>query len=394
VRAGNQFPSDKLRVLSQQPSKRCVYFTAGLLQPVTSILDPAKGQSISLPRRESVNVLLGLLALRPSLNLAPYLRLHLGAGCTLQPGLQRPAGKTSSRFSDLSAVHKRLAGGSKASKSIRAQFAMVHSHVLIAQEQITIARGVACCWSSARIDCTATCMDGVHAVVQKNAGNAIITATLLLLLPWTAFSLMLCLFVFAFKDFGPLIWGLIACSELLALLVLGLGSARRQQAQVLLGCLVIASILAAIPAGEYIESTFMDEYWRLGYGAVYEGVSPLSPGASYLDASFMAFDKTAYIDVSKGLGFIKGGASVLRRAGRASRAFNVSFWVTGIDCCARRGSFACLGSQDAAGGSGVVLSDSDGIFTRAARMAQSVNGFGILPDAQILLLVWTHVATS
>ncbi|CAE7330624.1 unnamed protein product, partial [Symbiodinium necroappetens] len=185
-----------------------------------------------------------------------------------------------------------------------------------------------------------------------NAGNAIITATLLLLLlPWTAFSLTLCLFVFAFKDFGPLIWGLIACSELLALLVLGLGSARRQQAQVLLGCLVIASILAAIPAGEYIESTFMDEYWRLGYGAVYEGVSPLSPGASYLDASFMAFDKTAYIDAR---------------------------------------SFACLGSQDAAGGSGVVLSDSDGIFTRAARMAQSVNGFGILPDAQILLLVWMH----
>ncbi|CAE6935685.1 unnamed protein product [Symbiodinium sp. CCMP2592] len=233
-------------------------------------------------------------------------------------------------------------------------------------------------------------MNGVHAAVQKNAGTAVITATLLLLLPWIAFSLTLCLFVFAFKEFGPLIWGLIACSQLLALLVLGLGSARRQQAQVLLGCLVIASILAAIPAGEYIESTFMDEYWRLGYGAVYEGVSPLSPGASYLDASFMAFDKTAYIDVSRALGFMKGGhlycvAPVLSRASRAS---NVSFWVTGIDCCARRGSFACLGSQDAAGGSGVVLSDGDGIFTRAARMAQSVNGYGILPDSQILLLVW------
>ena len=28
-----------------------------------------------------------------------------------------------------------------------------------------------------------------------------------------------------------------------------------------------------------------------------------------------------------------------------------------------------------------------------AGMAQSVNGYGILPDSQILLLVWTHVAT-
>ncbi|CAE7385814.1 unnamed protein product [Symbiodinium natans] len=91
----------------------------------------------------------------------------------------------------------------------------------------------------------------------------------------------------------------------LALLVLGLGAARRQQAQVLLGCLVIASIMAAIPIGEYIESSFMDEYWRLGYGAVYEGVDPLSPGASFLDASFMSFDNTAFIDVSKGVGFMK-----------------------------------------------------------------------------------------
>ena len=97
-------------------------------------------------------------------------------------------------------------------------------------------------------------------------------------------------------------------------------------------------------------SSFMDEYWRLGlvsqnlsracvvgharqtfrilscrYGAVYEGVDPLSPGArtraafvctiaaalvrapfclrawlsgaSFLDASFMSFDNTAFIDV-------------------------------------------------------------------------------------------------
>ncbi|CAE7689393.1 unnamed protein product, partial [Symbiodinium pilosum] len=209
------------------------------------------------------------------------------------------------------------------------------------------------------------------------------------------FSFTLALFVFAFKEFGALVWGLIASSALLALLLLGLGAARRQQAQVLLGCLVIASIMAAIPAGEYIESTFMDEYWRLGYGAAYEGVSPLAPGQSYLDASFMAFDRTAFIDVSKGLGFMKGGHlyCVAPVVSRTTRASNASFWVTGVDCCARRGSFSCLGSQDAARGSGIVLSDSDGIFTKAARMAQSVHGFDILPESQILLLVWMREPT-
>ncbi|CAJ1363996.1 unnamed protein product [Effrenium voratum] len=242
----------------------------------------------------------------------------------------------------------------------------------------------------------------------------------LIFMSWLSFAFTILLFAFATQEVGSLVWALWGGGILLAVLVLSMGWARRLTAQMLLGYFLLAGLLAAVPVGDYVAESFMEEFWRLKGGASYT-LRASDPGASFLDATQLEFD-TAFIDATKSIGFMKAGhlhcvAPVLSE----SKQRRASFWVVGVDCCGKRGEFACLGSQEAAR-SGIVLNDRDGIYTKAARawpempyrrpdrfhsrdcgpqrperaeiggalggMAQSVHGLEILDSTDILLLGW------
>eukprot|EP00931_Biecheleriopsis_adriatica_P123574 TRINITY_DN9862_c3_g1_i1.p1 TRINITY_DN9862_c3_g1~~TRINITY_DN9862_c3_g1_i1.p1 ORF type:complete len:315 (+),score=61.22 TRINITY_DN9862_c3_g1_i1:67-1011(+) len=210
----------------------------------------------------------------------------------------------------------------------------------------------------------------------------------LAILPWLAFSFVLSLFVFAFEEYGPLVWGLVFFTAMLGLLAVALGMTGRRTAHFVLGCFLIASVMAAIPLGMYIESGFMDEYWRLQFGASYDHLQPQESGASYLDATTLQFGKSAFLDVKRALGFMKGGhlVCVAPVYGKGMTS-SPHFWATGWGCCEPRGSFNCPGYKEELQ-AGVVVDDSSGIFKKAVRMAQSVHGLEVLPKSHVVLLSW------
>lgn len=204
---------------------------------------------------------------------------------------------------------------------------------------------------------------------------------------WVTFSLTVSLFALA-QEIGPVVWAVWCSALLLGVFVLSMAWARRMQAQRLLGYFLLAALLLAVPFGESVAESFTDEFFRLKGGATYR-LAASTPGASVLDATMLHFEHDDYVNVSKGVGFQKAKhlycvAPVLSQ--KDQRA--VSFWVVGYDCCDKRGAFHCLGAQDITIRAGVVLRDRSGVFTQAARMAQSVHDLQILTKHEILLLAW------
>lgn len=218
-------------------------------------------------------------------------------------------------------------------------------------------------------------------------------------MPWLVFSLIVCLYAFAYGDFGPLVWALVAASALLALLFISMGGASGKVAQLALGFLVLTSVGVAVPVGLFVESTYMEEYWRLDSGAEYSHVNPAVPGASYGDASALVFEKGSFVDTEHSLGFMRLGkvfcvAPVLGPgvpgAGAAAAA---QYWAAGTNCCNHRGAFVCNDVEDPIAHSGVVASDVDGSYWTAVRMASAVYELPT-PTSTPVFLRWTSDTTK
>ncbi|CAK8989425.1 Pentatricopeptide repeat-containing protein At5g02860 [Durusdinium trenchii] len=204
---------------------------------------------------------------------------------------------------------------------------------------------------------------------------------------WLTFSLTMLLFAFG-EEIGHTIWAVWLSALLLAIFVLSMAWARRMPGQMLLGYFLLAALLLAVPFGESVAESFMDEFFRLRGGAAYR-LKASTAGASVLDATVLHFEKGDFVNASKSIGFKKAGhlycvAPLLSRRNQE----NVSFWLSGMDCCDHRGGFYCHSAQEPNARSGIVLADRDGTFVKAARMAQSVHQLPVLKKYEILVLGW------
>eukprot|EP00933_Yihiella_yeosuensis_P080549 TRINITY_DN9399_c1_g2_i6.p1 TRINITY_DN9399_c1_g2~~TRINITY_DN9399_c1_g2_i6.p1 ORF type:complete len:300 (+),score=44.86 TRINITY_DN9399_c1_g2_i6:126-1025(+) len=212
------------------------------------------------------------------------------------------------------------------------------------------------------------------------------------LLPWLVFTLTICLFVYAFKDFEPLVWGLSASSLFLSLLLVVLAYSAQRPVQVSLGWFLFISVLAAVPIGVMIESQFMKEYWRIQSGASYRQVSAREPSHTFRDASVIEFDETATVDVNRSLGFKKGGSyfcvAPVYSGGKAFPS-KPQFWAAGMDCCDARRGFTCAEAGISTAKTGLVIDDSPKLYMKAAKMAHSVYGLGPVEGSPIFML-WTE----
>jgi len=216
----------------------------------------------------------------------------------------------------------------------------------------------------------------------------------IVLLPWMVFSLVVSLFAFAYQEFAPLVWALVAASALLGLLFVSMGGASGRAAQLALGFLILSSVGLGVPVGVYIQSTYTAEYYRIDGGAAYQKVSPAAPGASYADASVVEFDPGATVGVQQSLGYMKMGtvycvAPILGPGAAASP----SFWAAGVNCCSQRGGFSCGGQGGAEIRNGVRLDDGAGNFADAARMASAGRGGEADPGGRVFLR-WTADAAA
>mmetsp|Transcript_86794 Transcript_86794/g.273932 ORF Transcript_86794/g.273932 Transcript_86794/m.273932 type:complete len:294 (+) Transcript_86794:103-984(+) len=223
--------------------------------------------------------------------------------------------------------------------------------------------------------------------LRKVQGARLLDVLILVLLPWLMFSLIACLFTFAFEEFAPLVWALLVASSLLALLFVSLGgSAGRTWHLVALGVFVLVSLGAAVAVGLCTEHSYMKEYWRLDNGALYKHVNPDDPGASHTDATMLEFRQGTFVDVQRSVGYVRAG-TVYCVAPVTSRLDETSaqYWAVGIDCCRWRGGFTCDDAEDPEGLSGVPQVDSDGVFQAAVRMAESVYEFSPLQATPVFV---------
>lgn len=197
----------------------------------------------------------------------------------------------------------------------------------------------------------------------------------LIFLPWLIFSLIVGLYAFAYQDFAPLVWGLVAASALLGLLFLAMGSASGKAAQVALGVLVVTAVGIALPVGMMLERRYTTAFWEVDYGASYRHVSPAAPASSFLDASVIAFEPGSAVDVQRSLGFMKFGdvfcAAPVYGSDMVPVATAPGFWAVGRNCCGQRGRFECgdVGIQGIV--TGVVVREDRSEYETAVRMAEA-----------------------
>lgn len=210
------------------------------------------------------------------------------------------------------------------------------------------------------------------------------------LLPWLLFSLIVCLFTFAYEDFAPLVWALVMASLLLSALFVAMGTTMKKPMQVVLGLLIVISVSMAIPVGLYIESGYMLDFWRIDNGASYRQVSTADASSAHADATLLEFTPGTRVDTDKSIGYMKRGtvycvAPVVNA--KASNATGPQYWATGTDCCAQSGGFACGDVKDPAALSGVVVRDDKDNLASAVRMAISTHGLE-QPTGRTVFVEW------
>lgn len=225
---------------------------------------------------------------------------------------------------------------------------------------------------------------------KRGSVDALVTV----LLPWLVFTLIICLFTFAYEEFGPLVWALLVASGLLALLFIALGGSAGRAWHLALGFLIILSLGVAVPIGLFIEQEYMREYWRLDNGAIYRQVNSFDPASSHMDATVLEFREGTYVDSAKSVGYMWAGI-VYCAAPVSSKVTGVTvqYWAVGINCCGQRGSFSCDDVSQASALSGVSLLDPTGNYRTAVRMAESVYN---LPKSEgtTAFVKWTNNAVA
>lgn len=211
------------------------------------------------------------------------------------------------------------------------------------------------------------------------------------LLPWLIFSLIVSLLVFAYEDYGPIVWALVVVCLLLSLLFVSMGVAVKRPMQVALGLLILTSVGLSIPVGFCIEGEFMLDFWRVDNGASYKQVSASDPTSARSDAAVLEFAPGTSVDVNRSIGYMVRGTVYCAApvVGATSSGTGPGYWAAGTNCCRQRGGFSCGDVKDPLALTGVAMPDEQGRFAMAVRSAVSTYDELTEPSGKIIFLDWT-----
>lgn len=204
---------------------------------------------------------------------------------------------------------------------------------------------------------------------------------ILIFLPWWMFTMISCLFCYAYHRQPILVWVFVAICVVVSCIFVAANVHKgliKPMFWLFLGVLCILGCLASAIIGLYNYEGNMASYHYLEEGQVYLNVLPSSPARAHRDASVITFATDAGPSTTHGLGYNNGDekycvAPVLG----PQPASSVEFWAAGVDCCST-GDFSCDDAKKAGAHGGAVIFDPSPMvaapvtrshFVKAAREA-------------------------
>jgi len=212
------------------------------------------------------------------------------------------------------------------------------------------------------------------------------TVAWLILLPWSMFALLICLFALPPPDpaWTTTAYAAAAICVVFALVCLQVHFAfARAPMYLFVGFLCMVALTFGCWMGHTIYSKDMAEYWLTKARPARTGVNPEDSPVPYADASVLGFTEGARLDLFRILGYRPLGAQqtfcvapilVERELNKAQ------FFAVGIGCCEPLWAFTCDDALDPHARSGAVLSDAASasaseryeVFRQAAQQAGSL----------------------
>lgn len=226
--------------------------------------------------------------------------------------------------------------------------------------------------------------------------------TLLVLLPWALFAVVMPCMALSYDALAKLAWVLVAfifavCISLLwwlpkrgRLPAARAGSIGTWPTPYWTRLVAICSLATAMAS---LLGLFACRQWTVAYHLYtespwYSNVSPSSHPDSRQDAGTVTFSADALVDTSRSIGYRAGGLyCVAPVLGGDSEKF-VGFWAVGYNCCRERAEFRCgdVRVPDARSGLSLTLLNSPDLkqYTAAIQEAAAINEYTI-PQNPILL---------
>jgi len=237
------------------------------------------------------------------------------------------------------------------------------------------------------------------------------TVAWLILLPWSIFALLICLFALPPPD---LAWTMTAYAAaticaIFAVLCLQVHLAfARAPIYLFVGVLCLVAVTLGCWMGHTIYSKQMADYWLAKARPVRTDVNPEDNPLPYADASVLGFTEGARLDLFRILGYRPVGerqtfcvAPIL-----VERELNkVHFFAVGINCCEPLWAFTCDDALDPGVRSGAVLSHDASaysseryeVFRQAAAQAGSLHNLTV-PEKPVFVRwlkdPWSHQGES
>jgi len=198
---------------------------------------------------------------------------------------------------------------------------------------------------------------------QAPRGITFHTASLgiLVLLPWWMFTMISCLFCFAYHQLPGAVWAFVAVCVVISCVFVGASLRKlreRPMFWLFLGVLCLIGCAAASLVGFFNFQSSMASYWAYEESRVYLNVLPASSAEAHSDAGVIKFAADAAPSTNSSLGYSHGGnkycvAPILG----PQPAKTVEFWAAGTDCCST-GDFTCDDAKKKGAHGGARIFDS------------------------------------
>lgn len=243
---------------------------------------------------------------------------------------------------------------------------------------------------------------GVRAIDSKiserqRSSNAALGAPLLMTVPLVTFSIVMCLFSFAFYHYSVLVLCTVGSFYSLVAFFLVLNARGRISGNwyKYLATLCFFADFWGTVAGVYNYRAHMFQYWSYAERRVYTNVLPSEAAAALADAGKIIFSDSARIDTTRAVGYKAGSTYCVAPILDNAHASSVQMWAAGMDCCPMRGDFGCddAWNPSARGAVAVVepFSIQNGPTTRdmykkAVNLA--AGAFGMKTSSEPLLVRW------
>jgi len=207
-------------------------------------------------------------------------------------------------------------------------------------------------------------------------------------LPWLLFTLVLFLFLCAYRELAPVVWTVLILLIALSILFVALGVAARDPVYLALGFLSLAGAATGAAVGLFLDTEYMEQFWRLENGVEYQRVNPMENSEATADASAIAFVNETFVDDRRTLGFQADGKlyCVAPVALPPLYSKRVEYWAVGVDCCEKRMNFECGASRGFDALTAVVQKRTPH-YMSAVETALSVYGLVAVEQAELVQFV-------